>query len=86
MSLCSHKTCPYQPNPFNTMVLAADLQIHFPHPLTFPDPDEMYDHHRRLTVKQAIEREENRFKVADQDGNGKLNKDEFANFLHPGNS
>lgn len=48
------------------------------------DPDEVYDHHRRLTFGQFLEREERRFVAADQDGDGKLTKDEFANFLHPG--
>ena len=32
-----------------------------------------------------VTRDENRFKKADKDADGKLNGDEFASFLHPEN-
>ena len=48
------------------------------------DPEEIFDHHRNLTYKQRIERDERRFKLADENGDGKLDREEFADFLHPG--
>ena len=48
------------------------------------DPEEIYDQHRQLKYKDVLIRDERRFKGADADGNGKLNRDEFATFLHPG--
>lgn len=47
------------------------------------DLEEMYDHHRNMTYRQRIQKDERRFKVADQDGDGKMDKEEFADFLHP---
>jgi hypothetical protein len=44
----------------------------------------MYDEHRKLTYNQVIDRDENRFKTADRDGNQKLSREEYADFLHPG--
>jgi len=48
------------------------------------DPEEIYDQHRQLKYKDIFVRDERRFKGADVDGNGKLNREEFATFLHPG--
>jgi len=50
---------------------------------TVKDPDAIYDKHRGLTYKQAMKRYNRRFKVADKDGDGKLNVEEYADFLHP---
>ena len=50
------------------------------------DPDAIYDRHRQLTYSQAKERYERRFKVADENGDGKLSIEEYADFLHPGQS
>ena len=44
----------------------------------------MYDEHRQLTYNQVIERDERRFKAADRDGDERLNREEYADFLHPG--
>ena len=44
----------------------------------------MYDEHRKLTYNQVIARDEKRFKVADRDGDQKLGREEYADFLHPG--
>jgi len=35
------------------------------------------------SYSEIIERDQNRFKAADKDGDGTLSKDEFADFLHP---
>lgn len=48
------------------------------------DPEDIYDQHRQLKYKDILVRDERRFKGADVDGNGKLNREEFATFLHPG--
>ena len=48
------------------------------------DPEAIYDKHRQLTYSQAMERYSKRFKAADEDGDGKLNMEEYADFLHPG--
>lgn len=45
--------------------------------------DDIYDHHRNLTYNQVIERDHNRFLHADRDGDKVMNKEEFADFLHP---
>jgi hypothetical protein len=55
---------------------------HFVH----ADPDAIYDKHRQLTYSKAIERYNRRFKVADENGDGQLNLEEYADFLHPGES
>ena len=44
----------------------------------------MYDEHRKLTYNQVIDRDKKRFKVADRDGDQKLSREEYADFLHPG--
>ena len=44
----------------------------------------MYDEHRQLTYNQVIERDEKRFRAADRDRDGKLSREEYADFLHPG--
>jgi len=44
----------------------------------------VYDHHRQLSYKDVVARDERRFKVADGNGDGKLDREEFATFLHPG--
>lgn len=48
------------------------------------DPDEIYDKYRQLTFQQAEERYKRRFAVADKNSDGKLDLEEFADFLHPG--
>ena len=48
------------------------------------DKESMYDEHRKLTYNQVIARDEKRFKVADRDGDQKLGREEYADFLHPG--
>jgi len=50
---------------------------------TIDNPDEVYDHHRQLSYKDVVARDERRFKVADADRDGKLDREEFATFLHP---
>ena len=51
----------------------------------FPvDKESMYDEHRQLTYNQVIARDEKRFRAADRDGDQKLNREEYADFLHPG--
>lgn len=45
--------------------------------------NDMYDHHRNLTYNQAIERDHRRFNLADRNGDKVMNKEEFADFLHP---
>lgn len=47
------------------------------------DHNAVYDSHRGLNYQQILERDQRRFRVADKDGDGHLNKEEFANFLHP---
>ena len=44
----------------------------------------MYDEHRQLTYNQVIGRDERRFKAADRDGDDKLNREEYGDFIHPG--
>lgn len=65
---------------FTSFVIGSEI-----HPLC-SDPDAIYDKHRQLTYSQAIERYNRRFKVADENGDGQLNVEEFADFLHPGES
>ena len=45
--------------------------------------NEIHDHHRNLTYNQAIERDRQRFDLADRDGDKALSREEFADFLHP---
>lgn len=42
-----------------------------------PDPDDGFSY------RQMMARDERRFKMADQDGDMKANKEEFTAFLHP---
>ena len=52
----------------------------------FPvDKESRYDEHRQLMYNQVIARDEKRFWGADRDGDQKLNREEYADFLHPGN-
>ena len=44
----------------------------------------MYDEHRQLMYNQVIARDEKRFRGANKDGDQKLNREEYADFLHPG--
>ena len=46
--------------------------------------DDIYDSHRQLTYKQMMDRDKRRFMTADTNVNGFLSKEEFADFLHPG--
>jgi len=34
-------------------------------------------------LKEMLRRDERKFKVADEDGDGKLSRDEFTDFVHP---
>lgn len=43
-----------------------------------------YDHHRHQTYRQRIARDSKRFEAADKNSDGKLDRDDFADFLHPG--
>ncbi len=43
-----------------------------------------YDHHRHQTYRQRIARDAKRFGVADKNGDQKLDREDFADFLHPG--
>lgn len=45
--------------------------------------NEIHDHNRNLTFSQTIERYQKRFFAADQNDNKALDKEEFADFLHP---
>ena len=51
----------------------------------FADKESLYDEHRGLTYNQVIERDAKRFIAADANGDEKLDKNEYADFLHPGN-
>jgi len=48
------------------------------------DPDKIYDQYHQLSYRDALARDEKRYKAADTDGNGQLNREEFPAFLHPG--
>lgn len=51
---------------------------------SYTDMNMMFDHHRNITYRQRIAKDERRFKLADENGDGKMNREEFADFLHPG--
>ena len=51
----------------------------------FADKETMYDEHRGLTYNQVIARDAKRFDTADRNGDKKLDRTEYADFLHPGN-
>lgn len=51
----------------------------------FADKETMYDEHRGLTYNQVIVRDAKRFDRADINGDKKLDRREYADFLHPGN-
>ena len=48
------------------------------------EPDKIYDKRRGLTFQQAVDRYDRRFKAADKNGDKKLDREEFADMLHPG--
>ena len=45
--------------------------------------DELYDKARKITYKSQIESDRKKFEIADENRDGKLNRDEMAVFLHP---
>jgi len=56
--------------------------------LLFSDDDKLndiYDTYRQLTFKDAINRDERRFKAADLNKDWKFTKDEYGAFVHPEN-
>ena len=56
---------------------------------TTPDTDKLdtlYDTRRKMTYQDMIDRDKKRFDAADEDGDGKLTRDEYAIFLHPEDS
>lgn len=44
---------------------------------------EIFDKRRQLTFQEVMDRKVRRFKVADQNKDEKLTKDEYGAFLHP---
>jgi hypothetical protein len=48
--------------------------------------DTLYDTRRKMTYQDMIDRDKKRFDAADEDGDGKLTRDEYAIFLHPEDS
>ncbi len=65
----------------NSICLHCDVDVSA---LPTLDLDMEYDHHRHQTYRQRIERDSKRFKAADRNGDEKLDRDDFADFLHPG--
>ena len=57
---------------------------HITYCLISAEPDEIYDKRRGLTYQQAVDRYNRRFKAADKNGDKKLDKEEFADMLNPG--
>lgn len=55
-----------------------------PPPPPIVDPEAIYDTNRQITYKQKIERDVRKFKGTDKNNDGRLSKEEFAGFLHPG--
>ena len=51
--------------------------------IVLSDRDKIHDVRRNKTFNQVIVRYEKRFKAADRDNDKLMNKDEFADFLHP---
>lgn len=51
---------------------------------TEPDRlDEYYDKNRKITFRSQIESDRRKFPLADENGDGKLNREEMAVYLHP---
>ena len=48
------------------------------------DENEIYNERYGITFKDMIRRKKKMFSSADLDGDKKLTKDEFADFIHPG--
>ena len=47
--------------------------------------DDIFDSRRQLTYQGAKDRDERRFKAADQNKDGKLTKDEYSTYIRPEN-
>ena len=45
--------------------------------------DEVYDSRRGLKYQDMVDRDKRRFEAADENNDGKLDRDEFAIYLHP---
>lgn len=45
--------------------------------------DEVYDNRRGLKYQDMVDRDKRRFEAADENNDGKLDRDEFAIYLHP---
>ena len=51
---------------------------------TEPDRiDELYDKTRKVTYRKQIESDRRKFALADENGDGKLDREEMAVYLHP---
>ena len=54
--------------------------------ILFTEPDRLddyYDKNRKITFRSQIDSDRRKFPLADENGDGKLNRDEMAVFLHP---
>ena len=45
--------------------------------------DEVYDNRRGMNYQDMVDRDKKRFEAADENKDGKLDRDEFAVYLHP---
>ena len=45
--------------------------------------DEYYDNHRKITFRDQIDSDRRKFHLADENGDGKLDREEMAVYLHP---
>ena len=45
--------------------------------------DEYYDSHRKITFRDQIDSDRRKFRLADENGDGKLDREEMAVYLHP---
>ncbi len=61
--------------------MILNFKIHWS--LIIADEDEDNGEDDAYNYKDMINRDERRWKTADQNNDGKLDKEEFANFLHP---